>query len=105
IEESQVTVYVIDPGTPDEVKFNLFKRINTGGLVLTSQEIRHALFQPQPAAFVRELAQLPEFIMATGGKIRTDRMEDRDFATRFLAFVLQEPADYRPDMDSFLNRA
>lgn len=105
IQESQVTVYVIEPGTPDEVKFNLFKRINTGGLVLTSQEIRHALFQPQPARFIQELAQLPEFIEATGGKIRPDRMEDRDFVTRFLAFVLQESSSYRPDMDSFLNSA
>ena len=105
IEESQVTVYVIEPGTPDEVKFNLFKRINTGGLVLTSQEIRHALNQPQPAGFIQELAQLPEFIQATEGKIRPERMDDRDFVTRFLAFVLQEPTDYRSDMDSFLNKA
>lgn len=105
IEESQVTVYVIDPGTPGEVKFNLFKRINTGGLVLTSQEIRHALYQPQPAGFIKELAQLPEFVTATEGKIRPDRMEDRDFVTRFLAFTLQEPGDYHPDMDSFINSA
>lgn len=44
IMESQFSLTVINPGTPDEVKRNVFKRINTGGVPLSSQEIRNALY-------------------------------------------------------------
>ncbi len=105
IEESQVVIYKILPGTPTDVKFNIFKRINTGGLVLEPQEIRHALFQGVPATFIAELAREKMFIKATNGKISTHRMLDRDFANRFLAFYLLGHENYQPDLDTFMSRA
>lgn len=110
IEESQVVIYKILPGTPTDVKFNIFKRINTGGLVLEPQEIRHALFQGKPATFIAELAKSPEFLNATGGKIDTSRMLDRDFANRFLCFYLfgtdnYATKEYGQDLDSFMSKA
>jgi hypothetical protein len=105
IEESQVVIYKIMPGTPTDVKFNIFKRINTGGLVLEPQEIRHALFQGKPAVFISELGKNPEFIKATANKIKTHRMLDRDFANRFLCFYLFGYANYTPDLDTFMSKA
>lgn len=105
IDITQITAHIINPGTPPAVKFNIFKRINTGGLVLEPQEIRHALNQGIPAKFVAELADCKEFKIATDNKIATSRMLDREFATRFAAFYLTPPKDYEPDLDSFLNNA
>lgn len=105
IEETTVVIFKIMPGTPTEVKFNVFKRINTGGLVLESQEIRHALFQGRPSRFIADLAKDPNFIAATSNSIRPDRMLDRDFANRFLAFYLFNLESYNSDLESFMARA
>lgn len=110
IEETQVVIYKIMPGTPTDVKFNIFKRINTGGLILEPQEIRHALFQGRPAKFIHELAQTEAFLEATEYRIKTSRMLDRDFANRFLGFYMlgvkkYGTKEYGQDLDSFMSKA
>ncbi len=104
IEEFAITAYVIGVNTPDEVKFNLFKRINTGGLALTSQEIRHALNTKKASDFVNKLANLEQFLKTTNSAISSERMEDCDYITRFLAFYLLPHNEYSADMDDFLNK-
>lgn len=104
INESLLTVYLIRPGTPSNVKFNIFKRVNTGGVPLTQQEIRHALNQGRPAEFVMELAESDLFKKSTGGKISPKRMLDREFVNRFLAFYLLERSEYE-DLDSYMDLA
>ena len=104
INETQLTVYLVKPGTPPNVKFNIFKRVNTGGVPLTQQEIRHALNQGVAADFLAELADSDHFVHATRGKIRKERMLDREFVNRFLAFFLIEREDGE-DMDAYYNRA
>lgn len=105
IEETQVTVHLIQPGTPSDVKYNIFRRINTGGVVLTAQEIRHALHQGRASAFLAELAREPSFLEATEGSIDPDRMLDREFVLRFVSFTRTPPANYSTsNLDLFLTR-
>ncbi|MDI9364089.1 MAG: DUF262 domain-containing protein [Flavobacterium sp.] len=106
INETALQCYVLEEGEPD-VKFNIFKRINTGGLNLSDQEIRHAMHQ-DVAQYLKKLAESKEFIEATRGKVSPERMLDRDFINRFLAFYLfnyETEYSYDEDLDSFMNKA
>jgi len=104
IIETQVTVYLIEKGTPSAVKFNIFKRINTGGLPLSLQEIRHALNIGASTKFLENLASSTEFKKATAYKNFGQRMTDREFILRFLAFVIHPYNEYQAtEFDSFLS--
>ncbi|HEY1348077.1 MAG TPA: DUF262 domain-containing protein [Ktedonobacteraceae bacterium] len=104
LKETQVTVFLIDKGTPSEVKFNIFKRINTGGLPLSPQEIRHALNQGKATGILERLAQSEEFQRATNRSIRSERMADRECVLRFFAFTITSYLDYKSqEFDSFLS--
>jgi hypothetical protein len=104
IIETQVTVYLIEKGTPTAVKFNIFKRINTGGLPLSLQEIRHALNIGKSTEFLKKLADSVEFKAATAYRDFSLRMADREFILRFLAFVIHPYNEYKAtEFDSFLS--
>ncbi|MGF7144123.1 hypothetical protein HNQ56_002554 [Anaerotaenia torta] len=104
IEETNINAYLVNPATPKNVKFNIFKRINTGGLILEPQEIRNALYQGQATEFICTLARNEKFIRATDGSIKTDRMLDREFCLRYVSFT-QLPLDtYNGFLDEFLNQ-
>ena len=103
IRETQLIVNVIEPGTPEEVMFNIFHRINTGGMTLNGQEIRHALNPGPVRGYLQELASTEEFLSATDWSIKTDRMADRECVLRFLAFYIQPWERYSAnDLDGYL---
>ena len=105
ISETQLSCHVIEPGTPPEVMFNVFKRINTEGKRLVGQEIRHAL-NPGPArGLLRELAESDEFKRATDGTVNPKRMADRECVLRFLAFRSIGNEVYAGKLDDFLMNA
>lgn len=103
IRETQIMVYTVEKGTPEEVVFNIFKRINTGGLILEPQEIRHALYQGKATELVGKLAKTPEFLTVTENKISTVRMADCEYVTRFVAFTeLDYRTEYKGNIDNYL---
>ena len=105
ISETQLIINVIEPGIPPAVTFNVFLRINTGGMPLNGQEIRHAL-NPGPArTFLEDLALSEEFIASTDGSIAVHRMADRECVLRFLAFHVNGWGGYSSnDLDGYLVR-
>jgi uncharacterized protein with ParB-like and HNH nuclease domain len=91
IEETEIIVYLIEEGTPPDVKFNIFKRINTGGLPLSIQEIRHALYQGNATNLLGKLVNSKEFKDATISRITDERMAARAFILRWIVGKLYYP--------------
>lgn len=92
IMETEFTFTIINPGTPEDVKRNIFKRINTGGMMLSPQEIRNALYGGACSWLLNELADMRCFKEATGWSVKSLRMEDKELVLRFVAFLIR---DYR----------
>ncbi len=104
--ETDLTVHVIRHATPEPVKFNIARRINAGGTVLSNQELRHALFPGQARDILRDLAASAEFRKATANSVGGEGMADRELVLRFLAFRLTSWNGYdSADFDSFLSAA
>lgn len=95
IMETVFNFTIINPGTHEEVKRNIFKRLNTGGMPLSSQEIRNALYVGKATDLLNDLSSCTAFTVATCNSIKPLRMEDRELVLRFLSFVYRKPETYR----------
>ena len=106
ISELEISANIIRANTPSAVKFNVFARLNQGGLPLNAQEIRNAIFPGAWRNRLRELAESQEFVSATDGKVPVERQQDMELVLRYIA-LWQLPAPHRrrgaQKLDEFLN--
>ncbi len=108
INSTQIVANVIDAQTPVQVKFDIFKRINTGGTPLNSQEIRHCMSGTTSRQLLRGLTETHEFASATDNSVSNHvRMADREMALRVVAFsILGQDVFLKSEgLDDFLNKA
>lgn len=115
IEDYQIQAHVIMPPTPDRIKFDIFDRVNRGGMQLNKQEIRNALYQGHATQFLKRIVEKNIFTLATGNAfLHEKRMKDKYLITRFLAiymylnnYILDDSGniyEYRGDIDDLLGR-
>ena len=104
INETALTIHVIRSGTPNQVKFNIFSRINQGGLPLNAQEIRNAIYPGEWRNKIRALAESEVFLAATEGKVPTKRMDDLELVLRAVALHDQcKPRPNDQNLEDYLN--
>lgn len=106
ISELEISANIIRANTPSAVKFNVFARLNQGGMPLTAQEIRNAIFPGEWRNELRNMAESERFIAVTEGKVKTNRQQDIELVLRYIA-LWQLDAPYRrpgnQTLDEFLN--
>ena len=112
IEDFQLLFYIIQPPTPERVKYDIFDRVNRGGTPLNKQEMRNALYRGRCTRMLDKLCCSPEFLIATGRSINKERMKDQYVVLRAMAFLMLHRGEfkdipalqYRGDIDDFLAR-
>lgn len=111
LASTQFNVNVINSDTPIRVKFDIFRRVNSGGKPLNTQEMRNCLMDEDTRTLINDLAKSDEFKAATGGSITTDRMVGQELVMRFIGFwfikILKkdeaQKVVYTGDMQAFLD--
>lgn len=91
----------LEPQEGDSSIYFVFERINTGGMRLSSQEIRVCLTYGPFAALLLELSKNESWRMIYGSLSK--RLKDQELILRFLAFYFGDIRYERP-MSVFLNQ-
>ncbi|MGI9250301.1 MAG: DUF262 domain-containing protein [Pseudohongiellaceae bacterium] len=104
IEDFNLIFYVIDPRVEDRARLDIFERVN-GGVPLSRQQMRNALYSGPATIFLRKEAESDIFKRATGNSLKREKMRDREFVNRFCSFYLLGMDAYNGnDMDGFLSK-
>lgn len=108
---TQIAANVIDSSSPTKVKYDIFRRLNTGGRPLNSQELRNCLAGPRLRNALREMAKSDEFLSTTTRSVSDVRMDAQEYALRFIRFRMlhllpgMSIEDYSGNMDDELDNS
>lgn len=91
------------PEGDDSSIFEIFNRLNSGGVNLTPQEIRISLYHSRFYEMLQKLNLVPEWRRILGLPQPDLHMKDLEIVLRGFAMFM-DGENYRPSMASFLNR-
>ena len=83
---TQIAINIIDSSSPTKVKYDIFRRLNTGGRPLNAQELRNCLASNALRNALRTMANSKAFKEATTYSISDERMDAQECALRFIYF-------------------
>lgn len=103
LEDRPVKVIVLNDKSDLQVRFDLFERLNTGGIALTDQEVRECVFRGPFIDLLATLSQRENF----GKVVRLPKANRKDgtpedYVLRFFAF-LDEYEQFNHSVKDFLN--
>lgn len=102
IEDTQLTLYILDKAAPEVARLDIFERVN-GGVPLTRQQMRNAIYNGKGTRFLAKMAENEIFLRVTGGSLNPKTMRDREAINRFAAFRILGWHQYESgDMDEYL---
>lgn len=89
IQETQLSVNVLDSKCDELVKFDVFRRVNTGGVPLNAQEIRNIMAVDETRALLLAMSRSEEFLKATRNRVKDIRMDAQELCLRYILFCFR----------------
>lgn len=104
LEDRTIGCLRIDSTVDEQVKFDIFERLNSGSVELTPQELRNAVYRGSFNEMLKRLSKSLLFQKLTCmSPPRRDKMEDVELVLRFFALTDGRYKKYKPNMKEFLN--
>ena len=112
IKRASCRVEILRGESNTSMKYELFKRLNSGGSKLTPQEIRNAIYRgidPKVNILIEELSRNQEFINLTDlNEQKKQELYDQELVLRFIAFlnkIDEINSNTESYLDSFMDNA
>lgn len=103
IRDYNIRTIVFHNDSNEDLKFEIFERLNTGSVQLNDQELRNCLYRGSLNDGLREMAAETDFMYICGLKVPDKRMRDRELVLRFCAFYHKTYLNYKAPIRNFLN--
>lgn len=99
----QIRTITFQKDSSEDLKFEIFERLNTGSVQLNDQELRNCLYRGAFNVALKEMAAEPDFMYICGLKAPDKRMKDKELVLRFCAFHHKTYLNYKAPIRNFLN--
>ncbi|WP_265455984.1 DUF262 domain-containing protein [Enterococcus sp. HY326] len=103
-----INTFIISPKTPNAVKLDVFRRLNTTGTKLNSQEIRNSVTHTNIRKLYKEIEKNEYFQKLIVNSVNTNRFVHHEMILRFFGAYFSQVTkelEYKGKMNLFLDEA
>ncbi|MDR2768658.1 MAG: DUF262 domain-containing protein, partial [Treponema sp.] len=104
IKSTALHTIIIKNDSDEDVKFEIFERLNTGSMKLNEDEIRNSVYRGSYIDLLQDLSENKKLESMIRKPNYKNRMMYRGMVLRFLALSEKTYINYRPSMKQFCNK-
>lgn len=103
IKKCALPIITITRDSQEDIKFEMFERLNTNITPLTPQELRNCLYRGPYNDFLKRMVQYPDFQYIINRPMFQARLRDVELVLMFCAFYNKAPDQYNTNIPQMLN--
>ncbi|WP_300394103.1 DUF262 domain-containing protein [Henriciella sp.] len=103
IEDYTLRLIKIQKEAHEDIKFEVFERLNSGAERLNDMELRNCIYRGSYNDLLEELSKHPVLLKIRGEELPDKRMWDRQLLLRFFAMWRKTHLHFRSPMKQFMN--